>query len=71
VKEQVAAFPQPSFAVYVTVVVPCGKVDPELCVVLNVGTLQLSVAVGTTQVTGVVVLVTVRFDGHPVITGLV
>jgi hypothetical protein len=46
---QVDVFPEPSVAVYVTAVVPNGKVSPGLCVPPKVDRLQLSVADGAVQ----------------------
>ncbi len=50
-KEQVLEFKAASVKVYVTLVVPTGKRSPGLCERTNVGVLQLSVAVGSVQVT--------------------
>jgi hypothetical protein len=51
VVEAVAVFPEPSFAVNVTVVVPSGNTAGAL--LTTVTTVQLSVAVGNGTVTGV------------------
>jgi len=40
-------------AVYVTAVVPLGKIAPGLCVLVTVTAPQLSVAVGAVQLTGI------------------
>ena len=75
VKLAVVAFPAPSVAVYVTVVVPSGKVAPELCVLVKTTPAQLSLAVGAVQVTTplhepTAFPITI-FAGIPAIVGLV
>ena len=46
---QVAILPAPSVAVYLTVVVPKGKISPGECVLEITGTLQLSATLGGAQ----------------------
>jgi hypothetical protein len=70
----VAVLPAGSVAVYVTGVVPSEKRDPEVCVLENVLTEQLSEAVGAAQVAIALhdaFADKVIVDGHPVMTGLV
>jgi hypothetical protein len=67
--------PQLSVAVYVTDVVPAGKVSPELCELTITGELQLSLKEGAVQVTVAPqvpgALFTVMSAGHPVTVGAV
>jgi len=49
-KLQVELLPATSLAVYVTIVVPSEKIDPDVCELVTVIALQLSVAVGEVQV---------------------
>jgi hypothetical protein len=75
VKLQVEVLPALSLAMYVTVVVPTGKVSPGLWLLVRVGVPQSSVAVGGVQVTTWSHVVrptpvpTVILPGHPEITG--
>jgi hypothetical protein len=68
--EHVDELPAASVAVYVTVVVPIGKLSPVLKSEVNCG-LHASVAVGAVHVTGVwqAVACTVMFDGQLLMTG--
>ena len=72
-KVQLSVFPEPSVDVKVTEVVPIGKLSPGLSIVVSVWLPELSVAVGSVQVTLAVAIpasvFTVWLDGHPVITG--
>jgi uncharacterized protein YunC (DUF1805 family) len=73
-KEQVETFPATSVAVYVTPVVPMGNVLPGDLVVVNAPPEQLSVNVGAVQATTAwhdELALTIIFEGHPEITGLV
>jgi len=73
-KEQVDVFPAASVAVYVTTVVPRLKIVPGFFVVVNVSVPpQLSETVGAVQLTVAwqeAFALTVIFEGHPDITGL-
>jgi hypothetical protein len=73
VKEAVVICPAASVAVYVTVVVPTGKVAPLVWVEVNELTLQLSPAVGAVQVTTLpqvpAVTFCVMFEGIPLMVG--
>jgi hypothetical protein len=71
---QVDVFPVPSVAVYVTGVVPNANELPDARVAVNVGLPQLSDAIGAIQVPialQVESALSVMFEGHPLITGLV
>jgi hypothetical protein len=63
VKLQEAVLPEVSVAVQVTVVVPCGKVDPDGGLQTTVATPQLSVATGA-KVTTAGHAAFVMFAGH-------
>ena len=75
VKLAVATFPAASVAVYVTVVVPNPNTSPELCVLVKVTAVQLSLAAGAVQVTAAshvpASLPTVMLEGIAAITGSV
>src|SRR5687768_11259149 len=73
-KLQVAVFPEPSMAIYVTSVVPIGKVLPGAFVLVNVEREQLSEAVGGVQVATASqdpFAVSRTLDGQPVIVGVI
>jgi hypothetical protein len=72
VKEHKDEFPEPSVAVYVTVDTPTGNVAPGTLLLVNVESVQLSVAVGAVQLTIASQEEFAKTDileGHPVITG--
>src|SRR5438876_716735 len=77
VNEQVEVLLELSVAVYVTVVVPLGNVDPGAKFVVKLFIAQLSVAVGAvhdaawSHVVLPTPVLTVWFDGHPLMTGRV
>lgn len=71
--EHVATFPEPSVAVYVTTLVPFGKIAPGATLLVKVN-VQLSVAVGGIQLTDFVHVpesVTVISAGQDEITGAI
>jgi hypothetical protein len=74
VNEHAEIFPFASVAVYVTVVIPSGKVLPGVLLLVNVESEQLSEAVGGVQDTTAwqdAFAVVVTLPGQPLITGLV
>lgn len=75
VNDSSAVLPDPSVAVYVTVVVPTGKDEPETAVGISEETLQLSEAVGAVHVTVAAHVPAATFvvmlEGIPEITGSV